>query len=105
MPCSAAIAVSNVRVNNPRSSRWGVGTNTRTPSMPAVRTSTRRPSHPASADLREDPVVDHPGTFPSALPCRWCSGADGTVVLDLGDQPASDHFPALDDPGPDPVHP
>jgi hypothetical protein len=26
-------------------------------------------------------------------------------VLDLGDQPAADHFPAADDPGPDPVHP
>lgn len=37
--------------------------------------------------------------------CRWCGGADGTIVLDLGDQPAADHFPAADDPGPDPVHP
>jgi C-methyltransferase C-terminal domain len=26
-------------------------------------------------------------------------------VLDLGDQPAADHFPATDDPGPDPVYP
>jgi hypothetical protein len=26
-------------------------------------------------------------------------------VLDLGDQPAADHFPAADDPGPDPVFP
>lgn len=49
--------------------------------------------------------MDHSGTYPSALTCRWCSGSDGTVVLDLGDQPASDHFPALDDPGPDAVHP
>ncbi|GAA4914552.1 putative zinc binding protein [Actinomycetospora succinea] len=38
-------------------------------------------------------------------PCRWCGATDGTVVLDLGDQPAADHFPAADDPGPDPVHP
>ena len=37
--------------------------------------------------------------------CRWCASTTGTVVLDLGDQPAADHFPALDDPGPDPVHP
>jgi C-methyltransferase C-terminal domain/Putative zinc binding domain len=37
--------------------------------------------------------------------CRWCRGRDGQVVLDLGDQPAADHFPARDDPGPDPVHP
>jgi hypothetical protein len=37
--------------------------------------------------------------------CRWCRGADGEVVLDLGDQPPADHFPAADDPGPDPVHP
>lgn len=27
------------------------------------------------------------------------------MVLDLGDQPAADHFPPVDDPGPDPVHP
>jgi SAM-dependent methyltransferase len=37
--------------------------------------------------------------------CRWCGGADGEVVLDLGDQPAADHFPAADEPGPDPVYP
>jgi hypothetical protein len=33
--------------------------------------------------------------------CRSCRGNSGTVVLDLGDQPASDHFPRADDPGPD----
>jgi C-methyltransferase C-terminal domain/Putative zinc binding domain/Methyltransferase domain len=37
--------------------------------------------------------------------CRACRGRDGQVVLDLGDQPAADHFPERDDPGPDPVHP
>jgi hypothetical protein len=37
--------------------------------------------------------------------CRACGGQAGQVVLDLGDQPAADHFPARDDPGPDPVHP
>ena len=26
-------------------------------------------------------------------------------MLDLGDQPAADHFPAVDDPGPDPAYP
>ena len=36
--------------------------------------------------------------------CRWC-GAATTVVLDLGLQPAADHFPLPDDPLPDPVHP
>jgi len=46
-----------------------------------------------------------PGTRPSSPLCRWCGGADGTVVLDLGDQPPADHFPALADSGPDPVHP
>jgi hypothetical protein len=40
-----------------------------------------------------------------AVSCRWCGGTDGRVVLDLGDQPAADHFPPADDPGPDPVHP
>ena len=37
--------------------------------------------------------------------CRACRGATGEVVLDLGDQPASDYFPKRDDPGPDPVYP
>ncbi len=37
--------------------------------------------------------------------CRSCRSIRGEVVLDLGDQPAADHFPAADDPGPDPVYP
>jgi hypothetical protein len=37
--------------------------------------------------------------------CRACRGRHGTVVLDLGDQPACDFFPAAGDPGPDPVYP
>ena len=37
--------------------------------------------------------------------CRWCRGTAGEIVLDLGDQPASDNFPAVDQPGPDPVYP
>ncbi|HET6834043.1 MAG TPA: hypothetical protein VFH30_09240 [Acidimicrobiales bacterium] len=37
--------------------------------------------------------------------CRWCRGTDGEVVLDLGDQPAADHFPAVDDPGLDLAYP
>jgi hypothetical protein len=37
--------------------------------------------------------------------CRACRGQDGHLVLDLGDQPACDYFPALDDPGPDPSYP
>ncbi len=37
--------------------------------------------------------------------CRFCRGRTGTVVLDLGDQPACDYFPRRDDPGPDPVYP
>lgn len=37
--------------------------------------------------------------------CRACRGATGEVVLDLGDQPASDYFPERNDPGPDPVYP
>lgn len=40
-----------------------------------------------------------------AVTCRWCGSTTGSVVLDLGDQPAADHFPEADDPGPDPVHP
>jgi hypothetical protein len=37
--------------------------------------------------------------------CRACRGSDGHLVLDLGEQPACDHFPRVDDPGPDPVYP
>jgi hypothetical protein len=37
--------------------------------------------------------------------CRACHGRAGQVVLDLGEQPASDLFPAGDDPGPDPIYP
>ena len=37
--------------------------------------------------------------------CRACRGSDGSLVLDLGEQPASDYFPHGDDPGPDPVYP
>ncbi|HEY8524101.1 MAG TPA: class I SAM-dependent methyltransferase [Acidimicrobiales bacterium] len=37
--------------------------------------------------------------------CRWCRGTGGEIVLDLGDQPAADHFPAADEPGPDPTYP
>src|ERR1700754_243102 len=37
--------------------------------------------------------------------CRACRGRDGQIVLDLGQQPASDYFPKCDEPGPDPVYP
>jgi SAM-dependent methyltransferase len=33
--------------------------------------------------------------------CRFCGGADGTAVLDLGEQPSSELFPGAADPGPD----
>jgi len=37
--------------------------------------------------------------------CRFCRGTAGEVVLDMGAQPACDHFPPLDDASPDPVFP
>lgn len=37
--------------------------------------------------------------------CRACRNDSGETVLDLGEQPASDYFPAVTDPGPDPVYP
>ena len=40
-----------------------------------------------------------------AYACRSCSGRSGHLVLDLGNQPACDHFPGCHDPGPDPSHP
>lgn len=38
------------------------------------------------------------------IACRWCI-RPCTVVLDLGEQPAADHFPLPTDPLPDPVYP
>lgn len=35
--------------------------------------------------------------------CRFCRSSSGEIVLDLGRQPACDHFPLVDDPAPDPV--
>jgi len=37
--------------------------------------------------------------------CRFCASTAGAIVLDLGEQPACDHFPAVTDPGPDPRYP
>lgn len=37
--------------------------------------------------------------------CRACGSGDLVSVLDLGTQPAADHFPSATDPGPDPRHP
>ncbi len=37
--------------------------------------------------------------------CRACYRSAGSLVLDLGEQPACDYFPRSDDPGPDPVYP
>ncbi|HEX3788713.1 MAG TPA: class I SAM-dependent methyltransferase [Pseudonocardiaceae bacterium] len=39
------------------------------------------------------------------MTCRWCVSEDGEFVLDLGEQPASDAFPSISDPGPDPRYP
>jgi hypothetical protein len=40
-----------------------------------------------------------------AVRCRGCGEFAATAVLDLGEMPASDYFPPLDDPGPDPRYP
>ena len=42
---------------------------------------------------------------PGSRACRGCRSTRGEVVLDLGEQPAADHFPLSTDPGPDPRHP
>lgn len=41
----------------------------------------------------------------NALSCRACSSSSGTLVLDLGIQPACDHFPDDGDPGRDARYP
>jgi len=56
------------------------------------------------------PAADRPGTGAAGRPgaaglaCRGC-GTAARQVVDLGARPASDDFPALDAPGPDPVWP
>jgi hypothetical protein len=39
------------------------------------------------------------------MACRACRHRTGDLVLDLGEQPASDFFPRSDEPGPDPLYP
>jgi hypothetical protein len=39
------------------------------------------------------------------IACRACRQRTGELVLDLGEQPASDFFPRFDEPGPDPLYP
>ncbi|MEP7160904.1 MAG: class I SAM-dependent methyltransferase [Dermatophilaceae bacterium] len=49
-----------------------------------------------------------PATSAAAIPitvCRGCGSRRLTRVLDLGEQPACDHFPPVDDPAPDPRWP
>ncbi|MGI5125228.1 transferase [Pseudonocardia sp. CA-107938] len=40
-----------------------------------------------------------------AVVCRYCRSTEGKHVLDLGLQPASECFPIVTDPGPDPMSP
>ncbi len=44
-------------------------------------------------------------TAPTPFACRGCHAPGPELVLDLGDVPASDVFPAADSPGPDPTWP
>lgn len=46
-----------------------------------------------------------PAPSPAVSACRACGSSDLTTVLDFGPQPAADHFPAQEDPGPDPLWP
>jgi C-methyltransferase C-terminal domain/Putative zinc binding domain len=39
------------------------------------------------------------------MACRACRQRTGDLVLDLGEQPASDFFPRFDEAGPDPLYP
>jgi C-methyltransferase C-terminal domain/Putative zinc binding domain len=51
-----------------------------------------------------EPTSSDPAA-PPALVCRGCAGTSCYLVVDLGEQPASDDFPALDAPLPDAVWP
>lgn len=50
-------------------------------------------------------VTEHLTSTPARLACRGCGSLHARPVVDLGSQPASDDFPALDAPGPDAVWP
>ena len=39
------------------------------------------------------------------MTCRACRAESGSLVLDLGQQPACDNFPDAADPGPDSEYP
>src|SRR6185437_14478904 len=50
-----------------------------------------------------DPTAAPAGTPTEAVACRFCRGTAGDLVLDLGEQPSSELFPHVTDPGPDPL--
>jgi SAM-dependent methyltransferase len=52
-----------------------------------------------------DPTADPAATPTEAVACRFCRGTAGDLVLDLADQPSSELFPRVTDPGPDPLLP
>jgi hypothetical protein len=49
--------------------------------------------------------VAHSAPAADALTCRGCGGAGAYLVVDLGEQPASDDFPGIDAPLPDAAWP
>lgn len=49
--------------------------------------------------------LTHSDPTASALTCRGCAGTCAYLVVDLGEQPASYDFPAMDAPSPDAVWP
>ena len=57
---------------------------------------------PTEPNLTEPNLTEQ---VPAEPRCRCCGSTRGDVVLDLGRQPSSEYFPALADPGPDPVAP
>jgi SAM-dependent methyltransferase len=46
-------------------------------------------------------LADPASADASPMTCRFCRATAGDLVLDLGEQPSSELFPAVDDPGPD----
>jgi C-methyltransferase C-terminal domain/Putative zinc binding domain len=49
------------------------------------------------------PLADPDRLATAPVACRFCRGTAGDLVLDLGEQPSSELFPPLADPGPDPL--
>ena len=58
-----------------------------------------------TAAPQAEPRAEPQAPSDARVACRFCGGTAGDLVLDLGEQPSSELFPAVGAPGPDPLLP